>query len=359
MSKDKKLIIGISIGDLNGIGPEVILKALEDSMILDLCTPVIFGSSRVMTYTNRQIETSTQFHGIDHIDQLVHKKVNVLNLWKEQVEINFGKQDKNIGTYAIKSLKAATEALKNGDIHALVTAPIDKWNIQTDNFNFPGHTNYLAQELGSGDSLMFLVSDNLRVGLLTDHVPISEVASHITPDLIRKKVHLMTKSLIEDFGIRKPKIAVLGLNPHAGDQGVIGKEDDEIILPTLSDIREKDNIIVYGPYAADSFFGSNTYKQFDGILASYHDQGLVAFKTLAFGSGVNFTAGLSKVRTSPDHGTAYDIAGKGQADSQSFLNAIFLAIDVYRNRKMHKKLNKNPLKVQNPQKGGKRTRKIE
>lgn len=359
MSKDKKLIIGISIGDVNGIGPEVILKALEDNMILDLCTPVIFGSSRVMTYTNRQIETNTQFHGIDHINQVVHKKVNVLNLWKEQVEINFGKQDKNIGTYAIKSLKAATEALKNGEIHALVTAPIDKWNIQTEDFNFPGHTNYLAQELGGGDSLMFLVSDNLRVGLLTDHVPISEVASHITPDLIRKKVQLMTTSLIEDFGIRKPKIAVLGLNPHAGDHGVIGKEDDEILLPTLNKIRKEENLLVYGPYAADSFFGSNTYKQFDGILASYHDQGLVAFKTLAFGAGVNFTAGLKKVRSSPDHGTAYDIAGKGLADPTSFLNAIFLAIDVYRNRKMHKKLNKNPLEIKKQERGSKKTRKIE
>lgn len=345
MSKEAKLIVGISIGDLNGIGCEVILKALQDPQILDLCTPVIFGSARVLTFTRRTIDCDVKFHGIDSLDSIVHKRINVLNLWKEQPEINFGKQDKKIGEYAVISLEAATKALKEDKIDVLVTAPINKWNIQSEKFNFPGHTDYLATELG-GESLMLLVNESLRVGLLTDHVPINEVASHITPELIKYKVGLMRKSLIEDFGIQKPKIAVLGLNPHSGDHGVIGKEDDDIILPTLENIREEQNTLVYGPYAADSFFGTNSYTQFDGILACYHDQGLVPFKTLSFGSGVNFTAGLNRVRTSPDHGTAYDIAGKGLANADSFMQAIFLALDVYRKRKEYKNLTKNPLKEQ-------------
>lgn len=344
MSKDAKLIVGISIGDLNGIGGEIILKALEDTQILDLCTPVIFGSARVLTFNKRAIKSKTNFHGIDSLDNIVDKRVNVLNLWKEQPNINFGKQDKEIGEYAISSLEAATKALKEDKIDVLVTAPIDKWNIQSEKFNFPGHTNYLAKELG-GESLMLLVSGSLRVGLLTDHVPISEVSSHITPALIRKKVKLMAATLLQDFGIRKPKIAVLGLNPHSGDRGVIGKEDDEIVLPTIDEIRKEDGTLVFGPYAADSFFGSDTYSEFDGILACYHDQGLVAFKTMSFGTGVNFTAGLTRVRTSPDHGTAYDIAGKGVANEASFLQAIFLAIDVYRNREEYKTISENPLKT--------------
>ncbi|HLS11210.1 MAG TPA: 4-hydroxythreonine-4-phosphate dehydrogenase PdxA [Flavobacteriaceae bacterium] len=343
MSKDAKLIVGISIGDLNGIGGEVILKALEDTQILDLCTPVIFGSARVLTYNIRAIKSKVNFHGIDSLNNIVHKRVNVLNLWKDQPDINFGKQDKELGQYAVSSLEAATKALKENKIDVLVTAPIDKWNIQSEKFNFPGHTNYLAKELG-GESLMLLVNGDLRVGLLTDHVPISEVTSHITPELIRNKVKLMADSLLQDFGIRKPKIAVLGLNPHSGDRGVIGKEDEEVILPTLESIRHEEGTLVFGPYAADSFFGSDTYSQFDGILACYHDQGLVAFKTMSFGKGVNFTAGLNRVRTSPDHGTAYDIAGKGIANADSFLQAIFLAIDVYRKREEYKSISENPLK---------------
>lgn len=345
MSKEAKLIVGISIGDLNGIGSEVILKALENPQILDLFTPVIFGSARVLTIAKRSMDCKTQFHGIDSLDNIVAKKVNVLNLWKEQPEVNFGKADKAIGKYAVLSLEAATKALKESKIDVLVTAPINKWNIQSEEFNFPGHTDYLAKELG-GESLMLLVNKNLRVGLLTDHVPISEVALKITPELIRHKVKLMAASLLQDFGIRSPKIAVLGLNPHSGDHGVIGKEDDEIILPTLEAIRKEEDILAFGPYAADSFFGSNIYSDFDGILACYHDQGLVAFKTIAFGSGVNFTAGLNQVRTSPDHGTAYDIAGKGLANPESFLQAIFLAIDVYRKRKEYENLSENPLKPQ-------------
>lgn len=344
MSKEANLRVGISIGDLNGIGSEVILKALDNTQLLELFTPVIFGSARVLTFTKRSIDCKTQFHGINSLDQMVDKRINVLNLWKEQPEIHFGKQDKTIGKYAISSLEAATAALKENKIDVLVTAPIDKWNIQSENFTFPGHTDYLAKELG-GESLMLLVSESLRVGLLTDHVPIKEVASHITPELIRKKVQLMANALLKDFGIRKPKIAVLGLNPHSGDHGVIGKEDDEILQPTLEAIRKEEDILAFGPYAADSFFGSNVYTEFDGILACYHDQGLVAFKTISFGSGVNFTAGLNRVRTSPDHGTAYDIAGKGKANPDSFLQAIFLAIDVFKKRKEYEELSENPLKA--------------
>lgn len=323
----------------------MILKSLEDPQILELFTPVIFGSARILTFTKRSVDCKTQFHGIESLDKIVPRKVNVLNLWKEQPSINYGKQDKIIGKYAVSSLEAATKALKEKKIDVLVTAPINKWNIQSEEFNFPGHTDYLTKELG-GESLMLLVSENLRVGLLTDHIPINKVASHITPELIRHKVKLMSASLLQDFGIRKPKIAVLGLNPHSGDHGVIGKEDDEIIVPTLEAIRKEMDILAFGPYPADSFFGSNIYTEFDGVLACYHDQGLVAFKTIAFGSGVNFTAGLNRVRTSPDHGTAYDIAGKGVADPKSFLQAIYLAIDVYKKRKEYSILSENPLKPQ-------------
>lgn len=345
MSKETKIIVGFSIGDLNGIGCEVILKSLQDSQILDLCTPVIFGSAKVLTFTRRTIDSDIKFHGINSLDNIVPRRINVLNLWKEQPEIKFGQRDKKIGEYAVSSLEAATKALKENKIDVLVTAPIEKWNIQSKKFNFPGHTDYLAKELG-GESLMLLVNEGLRVGLLTDHVPIQEVASHITPELIRYKVGLMNKSLLLDFGIRKPRIAVLGLNPHSGDHGVIGKEEEEIILPTLEEIRKEEAILVYGPYAADSFFGTNTHTQFDGILACYHDQGLVPFKTLSFGSGVNFTAGLNRVRTSPDHGTAYDIAGENKANPSSFLQAIFLAIDVYNQRKEYENLTKDPLETQ-------------
>lgn len=356
MSKETKPIVGISIGDLNGIGCEVILKALENPQILDLCTPVIFGSARILTFTSRIIGCEVKFHGIDTLDNIHPKRINVFNLWKEQPKIQFGKQDKKIGKYAISSLQAATQALKEDRIQALVTAPIDKWNIQSEEFSFPGHTDYLAKELG-GESLMLLINNNLRVGLLTDHVPINEVASYITPELIQHKVSLFAKSLIQDFGIRKPKIALLGLNPHSGDHGVIGNEEQDIISPALEQIRKEKNLLIFGPYAADSFFGSNTYTQFDGILACYHDQGLIPFKTLSFGSGVNFTAGLNRVRTSPDHGTAYDIAGKGEANPSSFLHAIFAAIDIYRKRQEYEDLNKNPLKEQNKKNIQKKNRK--
>ncbi|MBW1298976.1 4-hydroxythreonine-4-phosphate dehydrogenase PdxA [Aquimarina litoralis] len=344
MKKEQKIRLGISIGDLNGIGSEVILKTFEDSRMLDFCTPVIFASVKILSFLKKQYKINTNLHGIDKTSQILDGKINVLNVWKEGVDINFGKEDEKVGAYAIKSLKAATQALKNDEIDVLVTAPINKHSIQSEDFNFPGHTDYLNQEL-EGNSLMFMITDTLKVGLLTDHVAVKDIADTITPELIEQKVDTIYNALRQDFGISKPKIAVLGINPHSGDNGVIGKEDDEILKPTIQKINETGKL-VYGPYAADSFFGSNNYKTFDAIVASYHDQGLIPFKTLSFGKGVNYTAGLDKVRTSPDHGTAFEIAGKNKADNGSFKEAVFSALKIYKNRKEYKELTKNPLKKQ-------------
>lgn len=330
MRQEENIVVGISIGDLNGIGGEIVLKTFEDSRILEFCTPVIFASVKVMSFYKNHFKRDINFNGINHINQIIPGKINVLNVWKENVSINFGKEDFKIGEYAIKSLEAATKALKEDAIDVLLTAPINKHNIQSDTFNFPGHTNYLEQQL-EGDSLMFMVTDTLKVGLFTDHVPVSEISNHITPELITKKIETIYKSLQRDFRISKPKIAVLGINPHTGDNGVIGNEDDVVLRPALTKIKESGKL-VFGPYAADSFFGSNNYKNFDAIIASYHDQGLIPFKTLSFGEGVNFTAGLNKVRTSPDHGTAFEIAGKGCADESSFKEALFTGIQIYKNR---------------------------
>jgi len=343
MSKQETIIVGISIGDLNGIGPEIVLKTFEDPRMLDFCTPLIFASVKSLSFIKKALEINTNIHGIDHINQLIPGKVNVLNVWKESVDIEFGVENNTMGDYAIKSLEAAVKALKADSIDVLVTAPINKHNIQSETFKFPGHTDYLAQEL-EGESLMFMVTDNLKVGLLTDHVPVKDIAKHITKQRIEKKIDIIYKALKQDFGITVPKIAVLGINPHTGDNGVIGDEDDKVLRPTLEKINQSGKI-VYGPYAADSFFGSGNYKNFDAVVAAYHDQGLIPFKTLSFGSGVNYTAGLSKVRTSPDHGTAYDIAGKNTADFTSFKEAVFKAIQIYKNRKQFQQITKNPLKV--------------
>lgn len=342
MQNNAKIKVGISIGDLNGIGGEVILKTFEDPRTLELCTPVVFASSKTIAQHQQQLGTQLVYQGVTSASEAIEGKFNVVNIWKEVPEIHFGKETKLGGEYALKSLEAATKALKEGSIDVLVTAPINKSNIQSETFSFPGHTDYLAQELG-GESLMFMVSDSLRVGLLTDHVAVSEVSSHITPEIIKSKIKTILKSLEQDFGIRKPKVALLGINPHNGDQGVIGKEDQDILIPTIAEITHGGSL-VFGPYAADSFFGSKNYTQFDAILAAYHDQGLIPFKTLSFGNGVNFTAGLSKVRTSPDHGTAYDIAGKGVADHTSFSAAVYAAIQIFKHRAMYKTLMENPLK---------------
>ncbi|GEC71934.1 4-hydroxythreonine-4-phosphate dehydrogenase [Flavobacterium flevense] len=339
----ENIIIGISIGDLNGIGSEVVLKTFEDVRMLEFCTPVIFANVKILSFIKRNLESAVVLHGIDKLDQIIPGKINVLNVWKEGVDLNLGVNDDKVGEYAVKSFVAATKALKDGLVDVLVTAPINKYNIQSEDFKFPGHTDYLGQEL-EGDALMFMVQDNLRVGLLTDHVPINEVASRLTEELIVKKITTVKKSLIRDFSIPNPKIAVLGLNPHCGDGGVIGKEDEELIKPVLKKMFDK-GTAVFGPFAADGFFGSGHYEKFDAVIATYHDQGLVPFKTLSFGKGVNFTAGLDKVRTSPDHGTAYDIAGKGIADFNSFKEAVYLAIDVYRSRIQYEEMTEKPLKV--------------
>jgi len=344
MRREEKILVGISIGDLNGIGGEIILKTFEDKRILDFCTPIIYASNKTIAFLKAHFNSEINFNGIHKPEQAMHGKINVLNVWKENITINFGREDLKIGEYAIRSFKAATNDLKNNKIDVLVTAPINKHNIQSESFSFPGHTDYLSQEL-EGEGLMFMITEDLKVGLLTDHVPVSEVSSKITKELITSKIETIDKTLKSDFGIRKPKIAVLGINPHTGDNGVIGTEDDDILKPTLIDIR-KSGKLVFGPYSADSFFGSNNYKNFDAIIAAYHDQGLIPFKTLSFGQGVNFTAGLSGVRTSPDHGTAYEIAGKGQADNSSFKEALFAGIQIFKNRKEFKRINSNPLKKQ-------------
>ncbi|WP_452219998.1 4-hydroxythreonine-4-phosphate dehydrogenase PdxA [Lacinutrix salivirga] len=341
MRKEENIVVGISIGDLNGIGAEVVLKIFEDVRMLEFCTPVLFASVKTMTFVKNHFKLNINFNGVQNAKQIIHKKVNVVNCWKENVNINFGTEDLKIGEYAIKSLQEATKALKEEAIDILVTAPINKHNIQSETFKFPGHTDYLAQEL-EGNSLMFMITDTLRIGLLTDHVPVKDVANHITSKLIEEKIETVYKTLKQDFRISKPRIAVLGINPHTGDNGVIGKEDDEIMRPTLKKIKESGKL-VFGPYAADSFFGSDNYSGFDAIIASYHDQGLIPFKTLSFGQGVNYTAGLNRIRTSPDHGTAYEIAGKGVADTNSFKEAIFKGIKIFENRNEYLGLTKNPL----------------
>lgn len=345
--KAENIIVGISIGDLNGIGSEVILKTFEDSRMLEMCTPVIFANAKILSFVKKSFTSTVQFHGVDKLDQVVIGKVNVFNLWKEGVDINLGTNDEKIGEYAIKSFVAATKALQDGLVDVLVTAPINKYNIQSEDFKFPGHTDYLDQEL-EGNALMMMVQDNLRVGLLTDHVPLSEVSSHLTEELITRKIETIRKSLIQDFSIVRPKIAVLGLNPHAGDGGVIGKEDDLVLKPALKKIFDA-GTMVFGPFSADGFFGSGQYEKYDAIVATYHDQGLIPFKTLSFGKGVNYTAGLNKIRTSPDHGTAYDIAGKDMADFNSFKEAVYLAIDIFHSRNQYEEITQKPLKIKEKQ----------
>jgi len=342
MNKKGKIVVGISIGDVNGVGIEVILKTFEDKRMLDFCTPVLFGSSKIISSHKKILNIETNIHEINSIQQIKDGEVNLLTIWKEDVMLEIGSATKIGGQYAFKSLNEATKSLKKGEIDLLITAPINKETIQSEEFNFSGHTEFLERNL-DGESLMILMNDFLRIGLITGHIPISKIAESITPELIESKVKILNNSLKQDFNINKPKIAVLGLNPHSGDNGVIGQEENELIKPTITSIHES-GIFVYGPYAADGFFGSEAYKQFDGVLAMYHDQGLAPFKALTFGNGVNFTAGLSHVRTSPDHGTAFDISGKGKANSDSFKEAVFTGIKIFKNRNEYKELTQNVLK---------------
>ncbi|HEX8677717.1 MAG TPA: 4-hydroxythreonine-4-phosphate dehydrogenase PdxA [Segetibacter sp.] len=340
----QKPVIGFSCGDMNGIGPELIIKTLEDNRILDFCTPVVFQSNKSINFYRKFLpDVNFPFTIIKDLARPNLKQVNVYNCWEEEVAITPGQLNETGGKYAFKSLKAAVEALQNNQIQGLVTAPIHKKNIQSAEFNYSGHTPYLKAAFGADDVVMLLVASNMRVGLVTEHVPVTEIGSHITFDTILRKLQIMNNSLIKDFGIDKPKIAVLGLNPHAGDEGLIGKEEETIIKPAIKEAKNN-NLLAFGPYSADAFFARGQYEQFDAVLAMYHDQGLIPFKSLAVGEGVNYTAGLPVIRTSPDHGTAFDIAGKGIADQSSFLAATFECIEIIKRRAMYEENHKNPLR---------------
>ncbi len=343
MNKAKQIRVGISIGDINGVGPEVVMKTFSDARMLDFCTPVIFAPSKVIAFYRKTLQLKN-FHFLvcDHIKEVKHKNVNVLASTHEEIPIKVGISTKEAGKIALESLQAATTALKDGDIDILVTAPINKDNIQSEEFNFPGHTEYLKECFNSDEALMLMVNDELKVAVATGHIPLSKVANTITKELIVSKVKALNRSLKMDFMIRKPKIAVLALNPHAGDNGLIGSEEQDYINETL-ELLQEENVLVYGPFPADGFFGTGMHYKYDAILAMYHDQGLVPFKTLSFQNGVNFTASLPYVRTSPDHGTAYSIAGKGVASEDSFRKAVFEAIDIFRSRVENFDLDENKI----------------
>lgn len=338
-----KPVIGLSIGDLNGIGTELIIKTLSDHRLLELCTPIIFASNKVINFYRKSVpEMPFNYQSLKELNKVNHKQINIFNCWEEEVAITPGQLTETGGKYAIRSLEAAVTALKENRIDGLVTAPLHKKNIQSAEFNHTGHTPYLKNIFGAKDVLMFMVAGDFRVGLVTEHVSVKDVAQHITKENIIGKLNIMNESLIRDFGISKPKIAVLGLNPHAGDEGLIGAEEETIIKPAIKEA--KNNMLVFGPYSADAFFARNLQSNFDAVLAMYHDQGLIPFKALASGEGVNFTAGLTGVRTSPDHGTAFDIAGKNKADNGSFLKAIYTCLDIIQARHQYDDNHKNPLK---------------
>jgi 4-hydroxythreonine-4-phosphate dehydrogenase len=341
---ENKPVIGITCGDVNGIGIELIIKTFSDGRILDSCTPLIFANNKVLNfYRKTLLDTNINFTSIKEFNRVNHKQINLFNCWEEEVAITPGTLNDTGGNYAIKSLVPAAQALKDGKIDGLVTAPIHKKNTQSQQFNFTGHTPYLKNLFGVADVAMFMVAENIKVALLTEHVAVKDITLHITRENILSKLDIINKSLKKDFGITKPKIAVLGLNPHAGDEGLIGKEDEDIIKPAVKDAKQKD-IFCFGPYPADAFFARGQYEKFDAVLAMYHDQGLIPFKSLAIGEGVNYTAGLAGVRTSPDHGVAFDIAGKGKADEASFREAIFKCADIINSRKEFANQYKNPLK---------------
>ena len=345
LEKIKPLRIGITHGDVNSISYEVILKSLQDSRIFEYFTPVLYGSSKVASYHRKALNMAEiAFNVIRSADQAEDEKLNLVNVITQEVKVDLGQSTDVAGKAAWMALEAATVDLGAGRIDALVTGPINKQNIQSKDFNFPGHTEYLAGKFESRDYLMLMVNDTMRIGVITGHIALREVPAKITEELILQKIRIMNNSLVRDFGIRKPKIAVLGLNPHAGDKGVLGIEEETVIIPAIQKAFEM-GMMAFGPYPADGFFGSSSFSQFDGVLAMYHDQGLIPFKSMAFQSGVNFTAGLPVVRTSPAHGTAYELAGKNMASADSFRQAIYLAVDVVRNRRLYDEINSNPLKI--------------
>jgi 4-hydroxythreonine-4-phosphate dehydrogenase len=339
----EKIKVGITQGDPNGIGLEVIIKTFMNEEMMDICIPVLFGSQKTFSYHRKAMNVNMQFNVIRPGEFASQKQFNVFNAYEEEIPIEFGKPTEIAGKYALRSLESACQALEQKKIDVLVTAPLNKHTIQSPQFKFKGHTDYLEMRFKS-EALMLMCSDKLRVGVVTGHVPIMNISAIINQEKIIRKIKILNQSLINDFGIRKPKIAVLGLNPHAGEQGTIGNEENVVIAPAIAQAKS-DGIIVMGPYSADGFFGNMLYMKFDAVLAMYHDQGLVPFKTIAFSSGVNYTAGLPIIRTAPDHGTGYDIAGKNLANEESFRNAVYLACDIFRNRKQQKEITANPLKA--------------
>ena len=339
------MVIGITHGDINGIGYEVILKTLADNRVYETFTPVIYGSSKIGAYYRKHLDIQgLSINIISTVKEANPKRVNIINCTDEDLKVEFGRATEEAGRASFLALQRATEDLQAGHLHALVTAPVNKQNIQSEQFNFPGQTEYLQQKFGNGkDALMMLTSDLMRVAIATGHIPLRDVAGAITENSLLNKLTVLNESLKQDFGIRKPRIAVLGLNPHAGDKGLIGKEEEEIIIPAMKKASNK-GIVCVGPYPADGFFGSDSFKKFDAVLAMYHDQGLIPFKTLSMESGVNLTLGLPIVRTSPDHGTAYELAGKNTACENSFRQALYMAQDIYNRRVQEKEINANPLK---------------
>ncbi len=340
----QKPVIGFTSGDINGIGLEIIIKALSNPLILEMCVPVIFASQKSILFYKKTIpENNIHFQIVKDFIKLPQKQICLMSCWEEDIPIEPGKLSDNGGKYAWRSLQQATQALKDGHIQGLVTAPIHKKNIQSEEFNFSGHTPFLKSFFGVEDVVMILAADNMRVAPLTEHVPIKDVSQYITKDNILRKLKILNGSLQKDFDINKPKIAVLGLNPHAGDEGLIGTEEETIIKPAIKEAKQN-NMMVYGPYSADAFFARGTYEKFDAVLSMYHDQGLIPFKSLAMGDTVNYTAGLPAVRTSPDHGTAFDIAGKGTADATAMMSAIFNCIDIIRRRNDYEEAHSNPVR---------------
>lgn len=343
MNKNIKPIIAISAGDLNGIGAEIILKSIKRADILSICTPLIFIPSKVFNYVNKHLGLTTNYNLISDLNKIQQNKVNIFDINSSDFTIEWGKSTNKAGEIAFKSLEYATKSVSEGKADLLVTAPINKDNIQSKDFNFPGHTEYLAKEW-KGDSLMFMVHSQLKVALVTQHIPIQQVSSNINQDIILKKINQLRNSLINDFNIHEPIIAVTGLNPHSGDNGLLGTEEREIIIPALKKSIE-DGAKVFGPFPADSFYNDSNISKYDAVLSMYHDQGLIPFKTVTGLEGVNFTAGLTHIRTSPDHGVGYDIAGKGIADETSMVEAIYKGIEIWENRRENKELKENQLKV--------------
>jgi len=343
--KDLRVRVGITHGDINGISYEIIIKTLMEPKIVDFCLPIVYGSSKVFSYHRKLLNINDfSLNLIKKADQANPKRPNIINCTEEEALIELGKSTPTAGKLAILAIEQAINDAKQGQIDVIVTAPINKKSIQSDSFNFPGHTEFLAQKYNASEYLMMMVSDTMRIGFATGHVPLSKVSENLTEEIIIKKLRIMNRSLLQDFAIRKPKIAVLSLNPHAGDDGVLGHEENNIIIPAIRNAF-KEGIMAIGPIPADGFFGMGKFNDYDAILAMYHDQGMVPFKGFSFDSGVNFTAGLPIVRTSPAHGTAFEIAGKDEASPDSFRNAIYVACDIFKNRQMWEEINSNPLKI--------------